>query len=64
MTMMPAPAMPSTVRAAMKKAGDGAKAQATEPMPKRSSEATSTFLRPMRSPSKATGSMAAARVSR
>jgi hypothetical protein len=46
MTMMPAPAMPSTIRAAMNSPTVVEYAQAAEPAPKRASEPSITFFRP------------------
>src|SRR5579884_892131 len=63
-TTMPAPAKPSTKRAAMKAPGFGAKAQAAEPAPKRARQNSKTFLRPKRSPKRPTGSIDAASTKR
>jgi hypothetical protein len=46
MTMTPAPAAPTTIRAAVNAAADGANAQAAEPRANSPSDPTSTVRRP------------------
>ena len=63
MTIRAAPASPTTTRAAMKRIGDGAIAQATDPSPKTTRATIATRRRPKRSPTNPAGSMPAARAS-
>ncbi len=59
-TITPAPARPTTIRATTNCAGSRDAAQATEPSANSPSEPSITFVRPKRSPSNPAGSIAAA----